>query len=791
MSKPPEPVEKGLLSLLFSAPLLFGTVEFWSLAFMEVVSFFLLFLWFLLSLRRDEPRISFVIPPLFPAIVALLGLAAVQVVPLPPSLVKLIAPQTYRIYHEVISIEGGLPWLTLSLYPHATILEVVRMLSYFSVYFLTIQLVRDRESMGRMAGFAILTGSVVSLIGIFQVIFWNGRLLWLRELTQGGTPFGSYVNRNHFAGLMEMLVPVSMGMLIHFLPVTSSGHRLRDAFSDFFTHRKVNKVVLDLAALVVMITALFLSLSRGGIVGLCISMLFFGVMLATRNSTRRKGLTIVAVFLLVLVTVGWFGWKPVIDRFERIRNADTSSEYRVHNWKDSWEIIKEFPVFGTGLGTYEHIYPRYKTIPAQEKWEHAHNDYVEGAVELGVPGLATGLFILGAFHLRVFVVLRKRKSLYCRLLAIGGMSGVTAIAVHSLTDFNLHVGANALYLSFLMGFTIAVAHTRVNEGEGVTLLKRKEVLLPLPTRRLILTVVLAFCIILSAIPLLNASAEVYYSIAGGPLKEKLALDTRREMLSKARLLSPLDARLPFAEGTIDYFLERRADAVRNLGRAVSLNPLNGEYLQMYGIAFDNIGDTGAARKYLDLAMRSDPTSAWMRKNYSLWLFSKGEKEAATEQMRKAIAFDPANTRRYITALILSRLTAEEIRQIIPENPVSLYLYGRYREEAGDTEGALAVYLEALSVMKRQGMIRTEVYERITRIYEMGGFLEQALAFYEEGVRNSPSDGSLRLNLARLYERLDIPYRAKEEYEKVLTLHPGNEYAQGRLKEIRKRLGAAR
>lgn len=791
MSKPPEPVEKGILFLLFSAPLLFGTVEFWSLAFMEVVSFSLLFLWLLLSMKGHEPRVSFVIPPFSPAIMALLGLAAVQVVPLPPSLVKLIAPQTHRIYHEVISVGGGLPWLTLSLYPHVTILEIVRMLSYFCVYFLTIQLVRDRETIGRMAGLVILTGSVVSLLGIFQVIFWNGRLLWLRELTQGGTPFGPYVNRNHFAGLMGMLIPVSMGMLIHFLPGTSAGHSLRDALSDFLTHRKVNKAVLNLAALVVMMTALFLSLSRGGIVGLCISMLFFGVMLAKRNSTRRKGWTIVAIFLVVLVTVGWFGWKPVIDRFERMRNADTSSEYRVHNWKDSWEIIKEFPVFGTGLGTYEHIYPRYKTIPGQERWEHAHNDYVEGAVELGVPGLATGLFILGAFYLKVFMALRKRKSLYCRLLAIGGMSGVTAITVHSLTDFNLHVGANALYLSFLMGFTIAVAHARVNEGDGLTLLERKEVVLPLRLRRLLLTGALAFCIILSAIPLLNANAEVYYSLAGGPLREKLALDRKREMLSKARLLSPLDARLPFAEGTIDYFLERRADAVRNLGRAVSLNPLNGEYLQMYGITSDNIGDSGGARRYLDLAVRSDPTSAWMRKNYSLWLFSKGEKEAATEQMRRAISSDPSNTRRYITALILSGLTAGEIRQIIPENPVSLLLYGRYREETGDADEALAVYLEALSVMKRQGVIRAEVYERITRIYEMGGFLEQALAFYEEGVRNSPSDGSLRLNLARLYERLDIPYRAKEEYEKVLTLHPGNEYAQNRLKEIRKRQGAER
>ena len=93
------------------------------------------------------------------------------------------------------------------------------------------------------------------------------------------------------------------------------------------------------------------------------------------------------------------------------------------------------------------------------------------------------------------------------------------------------------------------------------------------------------------------------------------------------------------------------------------------------------------------------------------------------------------------------------------------------------------YLSALSVMKRTGVIRSEAYYKITGIYEKKGLLEQALVLYEEGVKNNPSDHGLRLSLARLYDRLGIPYRAKEEYEKVLVLDPFNEYARRRLKEL--------
>lgn len=774
-------IQRGLVCLLFLTPLFFGTVEFWSLAIMEALCVSLFFLWVFRTLKT-KTNVSFIEPPLLVPVGLLLGLSIIQIVPVPPSFLKVLSPETYRVYSENLSHAGALPWRTLSLYPHATLLEIVRLIAYVCIFFLTVQILKDRQTIARMTGVILISGTGSALLGIFQMILWNGKLLWFRELSHGGTPFGPYVNRNHFAGLMEMLIPVCVGVLVHLFPVITNKHDIKSTVSDFFAHRRTNNALLVSAAVVIMVTALFLSLSRGGIIGLSLSMLLFGVMLSVRNSTRKKGRTIIALFLIILFSVGWFGWKPVIARFEKI-GREGSSEYRIQNWKDSLKIVKAFPLFGTGLGTYEHVYPRYKTVPTQERWEHAHNDYIEGAVELGASGSLVALCIIISFYRTMFRILGKRKSLYSRLLGIGGMAGVTGILSHSFVDFNLHVGANGLYFWFLMGFAVAVSHARVNDDTGGTLLRVREIGIPLHMRRPLITVCAAICILISAIPFLSGGAEIYYFMAKGAPKGMSELASKDAMVEKARILSPLDARLPFAEGTIDYFLGRKMEAIRNYGTAVALNPVNGEYLQMLGIAYDNAGRNDSAAKYMGLAVTYDPTSAWLRKNYSLWLFSKGEKEAAIREMGEAIALDPHNTRKYLTALVLSRLSPEEIRGVIPENSSALLIYGRYREETGETEEALDTYIEALSVMKREGVMRTEVYHRIAAIYEKKGLSERALAFYEEGVKNSPSDAGLRKNLAKLYEKLDIPHRAKEEYERVLALHPSDEYAQKRLKEL--------
>ena len=776
----------GVSCVLFSAPLMFGAVEPWSLAVMETTSFGLFLFWFLRMMKTEQPNLSFIQPPFLIPIGLLFFIAVLQVIPLPPVFLKTIAPQTYRVYQDIALHGGNIPWGTLSLYPHATVLEIVRFLSYICIYVLTLQVVRNKDSIDFMTAGILITGICVALTGIFQFGSPHKKLLWFREMQYGYLSFGPYVNRNHFAGLMEMLIPVGIGMCIYLLPTVRNKYGHRAVISEFLTHAHSNRLILYFAGVIIMITGLFLSFSRGGIVGFSLAMVFFGIMLLLRGSTRKKGWIIVVSFFIVLLSVSWFGWTPIVKRFVEISHADTSAVNRVHNWKDSSEIIRSYPFFGTGLGTYEYVYPRYKTIPSRDKWEHAHNDYLEGAVELGIPGLFLAMYITVSFYAMMFRVLRQRSSSYSRLLGIGGMAGITGILIHNLVDFNLHIGANALFFSFLFGFALAVSHATSGNGGYGTLLGQKEVYIPLHIRRVLIALMMTLCLAASAISVLPALAELYYDYAEGPLKESpVSLMAKRSALERGSSLSPLDARFPFALGNIDTALQRNTDALGNYSRAVLLNPVNSESLLMLGSAYVRSGDTRKAGRYLQLAALYDPLSFQARKDYASWLISQGRKGEGTAEMRKAISLDPStsNIKNSIAAMIINGLSPEETRKGIPENPMALMLHGGYKERVGDTEGALQSYLDALSLIKKNGSVKSDVYYKIAGIYEKRGQMEKAVASYEDGIKELPSDINLRLSLAKIYDTLKIYQKAKEQYEKILTLDPSNKYAEKRLNEL--------
>ena len=763
---------------------MFGTVEPWSLAVMEITCFVLFLLW-MLGVVKDNHLPAYVIkPPFLIPFAMLLALAIFQLIPLPPMLVKTISPETYKIYHDVASNPDNLPWLTLSLYPQATLLEVIRLAAYLCAYFLVMQVMRDGEHVFGMAAAILASGCLVAVTGIFQVISWNGKLLWLRHIDIGAA-FGPYLNKNHFAGLMEMVIPVSVGVGLYLLPPVRRGEGVRALASDLLTHENANRLILVSMAVIIMTTSLFLSLSRGGVIGLTASMAFFGMMLSLKSSTRKKGWVIVSIFLVVLFSVGWFGWRPIVQKFESTRIREVSSDFRVNNWRDCLKIVAAFPIFGTGLGTYEYVYPRYKTILAPERWEHAHNDYVEGAVELGLAGMALAVYVIVSFYLLMFRSLGRRKSLGPRLLGIGGMSGVTAMLIHSLTDFNLHIGANGLFFTVIFAFSIAASHMRPGgEGDG-TSLKVGQVIRPGERRTFFFAAVAVILTLVSVFPILNAGADILFRMANGQTNEgRDLLKAKARILEKASALSPLDGKYNFALGNIDLALGKREEAVRDYSRAVSLNPVNGEYLQMLGVSLEGAGKSVLADRYMRLGVEYDQTSAWRHKNFALWLLSKGRRDEGKAEMRAAISLDPSDTRKFITAMVLSGLSQTEMRSVIPEDPESLILYGNYKEGIEDPEGAVQAYLDALSVMKKTGMAGPDIYQRIAALYDKMGLPLQGIAKLEEGVREIPSDYEMRIGLAKLYEKTGVTEKAMAQYEYALRLRPSDQYAENRLKEIK-------
>jgi len=135
-------------------------------------------------------------------------------------------------------------------------------------------------------------------------------------------------------------------------------------------------------------------------------------------------------------------------------------------WSNTTGIIGDFPVFGSGLGTFEALYPAYEESSTPPLFEHAHNDYLEYLAELGVVGfvmLLGGILVMLVFS---FLMWKVRRHPEVKGLALGGMVAVVAMLVHSITDFNLHIPANMMLFAVVLSLTVVTAFYKRNQGSN-------------------------------------------------------------------------------------------------------------------------------------------------------------------------------------------------------------------------------------------------------------------------------------------------------------------------------------
>jgi O-antigen ligase len=260
----------------------------------------------------------------------------------------------------------------------------------------------------------------------------------------GEVASGTYWNQNHFAGLLEMVLPVTIACAITLLK--GSGW-LRGAITA--GRALAGGVVLLLASL--MLVALVSTGSKMGFIA-CLGGLFVMFAAASAGSIAgRKRWWMVgslgAFFVLVFVFL------PPDELVKALGNAasDQTGEGRLPIWSDSRRLLAAYPATGSGLGTFDTAFLKYQTAVLDSDFDFAHNDYLQFATETGAFGFAI---------LAGFVLASAAKSLRSgtrrfegdtRYLAWGTTGAMAAIGLHSLTDFNLYMPANAMVLAWILG----------------------------------------------------------------------------------------------------------------------------------------------------------------------------------------------------------------------------------------------------------------------------------------------------------------------------------------------------
>lgn len=391
------------LLIAFSV-LAFGTVEIWSESILEAVAALLFLWWAILVFRHREIEIHWSV--LYWPLLAFLGLATVQL------------------------------FFGATAYPFLTGVALLKISACSLVFFLTGQAFRSRRDLRLLAWFLMCFAFAAAVFGIAQNFTSHYALYWYRPLTGGGEPFGPYVNRNDFAGLMELLAPVGLSLMLF---------------------RGVRREQMPFVGILTVapVVALVLTGSRGGITSFAFEIGLLSLIVYAKRSRKSQLVPFAIVLLAALLAIGWLGANRVLDRFANYRAGELTSNRRVTMLIGTWHIFLDHPFIGCGLGTLVAVYPRYETYYDGKIVDHAHDDYVEVLAETGIVGGVCGL----AFFLLLFREARMRlipeQSALSQALHVAGITACAGIMVHSFVDFNLHIPANGLTFLIMVAITVA------------------------------------------------------------------------------------------------------------------------------------------------------------------------------------------------------------------------------------------------------------------------------------------------------------------------------------------------
>jgi len=423
------------------------------------------------GLLRDQRRLLL-------ALALVILAAGLQLIPWPARVVDAVSPANGAILRQIdlvfasvsaavdVGAQSSMPSRPLSIDPDATARGLLLLVS-FSL--LLAGLIRHCNRFGarRFAGWFMVFGVVIALIGIIQKAVlgdqaWDGMKIYgfwepRFKLT---TPFGPFVNKNHFAGWMLMALPTALGYLLAQAEIGVRNVRpgWRHRFL-WLSSPEGGRLQIAAFAVVVMAVSLMMTLSRSGIACFGMAMAVAALAAARRQrSTRARVAVVLAIGVLVAAPVLWAN----ANIGERLATRNTSFALRKVIWSDTVRVIRDFPLAGAGFNTFAAAMRVYQTVSDEQMVLEAHNDYLqlaaEGGLLMGVPIVLTLVLFADGIRRRFSSGQDDPATSWIRF---GAVTAVAAIALQSVVEFSLQMPGNAV--AFVV--VAAIALHRPSSGQ--------------------------------------------------------------------------------------------------------------------------------------------------------------------------------------------------------------------------------------------------------------------------------------------------------------------------------------
>jgi O-antigen ligase len=379
----------ALCAILIFGPLAFGIVQDWSVAVFEIAAAFILLLWMAWQLAAREIRVEW--SPLFAPMLVFFGIVLAQIA-----------------FHRTA-------------YLYDSLCAVWTYVAYGILLFVAVQLLQPGNGFGFTLPFGktmALFGSVYAVFAVLQGFTSGNDIYWLIT-PRVGSVYGSYVNHNHYAGLMELLLPFPL--------VLAFGGSIHTA-----------KRFLFGCAATLMAASVFLCQSRGGMFAVVVETAFLAIFWMRQFSPKKSAAVFVAFCLITALFLAWIAPQQVGSRMTNIHDP---ARWLIH--RDSRSMFVAHPLLGSGFGTFPTAFPHYRTSYDGFFVNHAHDDYLELLLEMGLAGFGVAIWFLVVLYREERGKIHAAKSSPVALTSKAALAGCTGILAHSFMDFNLHIPANA------------------------------------------------------------------------------------------------------------------------------------------------------------------------------------------------------------------------------------------------------------------------------------------------------------------------------------------------------------
>jgi O-antigen ligase len=383
-------------------------------------------------------------------------ICALQIIPLPSMLVALLSPSSFELFLSVAADR-----YFLSVDPAQSALSFIKTLSFFCLFICVLALVKSERQIRFLLFTLMIAGTLQALYGSIEVLLGsNYSLVFDLPVTTIAT--GTFQYENHYSNFLMLSLAAAIGLVVSSFE-KSAASASSDKHQNIMDKLLYSKTLTRLC-ISIMIIGLVMSRSKMGNAAFFVGIAIVAAIAYVLIKNRSKGITmlLVSAFIINLFIVSaYFGIGRVN---ERLQQSSTTQETRNYIVSDSYPMIADFPLFGSGAGSFNSTFPSYHKSETSINYHHLQNDYLQFIIEYGVVGSFMLLaLVLLCVYKSMRAMLRRRNSIF-KGAAFACLMAFFGMGMHMFVNFPLQSYANTSYFIVFLALSMIINSLKLNKA---------------------------------------------------------------------------------------------------------------------------------------------------------------------------------------------------------------------------------------------------------------------------------------------------------------------------------------